>query len=173
VTDILIRPATADDVREFASWRHNPPYDIYDVTGPVESEIQYFLNETTNCHIIEVDGAVGGFITFGSDAQVPGGDYSGPAVDIGMGMKPELTGRGYGHLFVDAVARAAWSTFDTARLRVSVAIENRRAVTVWERAGFRETQRFNTTGTPVMGSPMFVVLETDSPPVPSSPGILG
>ena len=44
------------------------------------------------------------------------------------------------------------------RLRVTIAAENERALRVWSRVGFAETQRFQAPQ-PVMGSDTFVVLE--------------
>ena len=29
--EIVIRPATEDDVRQLSAWRNDPPYDVYDV----------------------------------------------------------------------------------------------------------------------------------------------
>ena len=45
-------------------------------------------------------GRLVGFCCFGEDAQVPGGDYSLPALDIGLGLHPDLTGRGLSHSFL-------------------------------------------------------------------------
>ena len=98
-----------------------------------------------------------GFITFGADARVPGGDYSDLGLDIGLGIKPELTGRGLGADHVEAVVEFARATFDGAPRRVTIAGANERAVRVWAGRGFIETQRFASPET-VMGSDEFVVL---------------
>ena len=158
-TKLEVRKATEPDVREFASWRYEPPYDIYSVTDPVDKAIAYFLSDAVNCHVIEGQGVLVGFITFGSDARVPGGDYTADALDIGMGINPSLTGKGNGTAYVAAVVDHARHTFDAPRLRVSVALNNPRAQRVWEQNGFAETQRFVSTGSSVMGSTEFVVLE--------------
>lgn len=158
-TKLRVRKATEPDVREFATWRYEPPYDIYSVTDPVDSAIAYFLSDAVNCHVIESDGALVGFITFGSDARVPGGDYTAAALDIGMGIDPALTGQGNGTQYVAAVVDFARHDLGAARLRVSVALNNPRAQRVWEQNGFAETQRFISTGSSVMGSKAFLVLE--------------
>lgn len=152
-----VRPATRSDVEEFTTWRNDPPYDVYDVTGPVERAVEYFLRPATGCHVIELGPNLAAFFTFGADARVPGGDYSRPALDIGLGVRPSLTGRGLGGGFVAAVvAYARERTADP--LRVTIATANQRALTVWARAGFVETQRFRAEET-VLGSDEFVVLE--------------
>lgn len=44
-----------------------------------------------------------GFFSFGAEAQVPGGDYdNAKALDIGLGMRPDLTGKSLGLGFVEA-----------------------------------------------------------------------
>ena len=55
-------------------------------------------------------GDLVGYCCYGLDAQVPGGEYliNMPAVlDIGVGMKPNLTGAGRGHDFVSAILEYA------------------------------------------------------------------
>jgi hypothetical protein len=41
-------------------------------------------------------GEVGqiGFCCFGPDAQLRGGDYHEPALDVGLGLRPDLVGKG-------------------------------------------------------------------------------
>jgi RimJ/RimL family protein N-acetyltransferase len=155
--ELTIRPVAESDIREFAAWRHEPPYGVYDITGLVDRAVEYFLRPSTGCHVLVRDGDLAGFITFGADAQVPGGDYTSRATDIGLGIKPELTGRGFGRSFVGKVAEFASERFG-GRLRVSIAAGNGRAITVWLDCGFSETQRFESPES-VLGSHSFVVLE--------------
>ncbi len=155
--ELVIRPVSDADVRDFAAWRHEPPYDVYDVTGPVDETVEYFLRPSTSCHAIVRDGELAGFITFGADARVPGGDYSDLGLDIGLGIKPELTGRGLGAAHVEAVVEFARATFDVAPRRVTIAAANERAVGVWTGLEFTEAERFASPET-VMGSDEFVVL---------------
>jgi RimJ/RimL family protein N-acetyltransferase len=151
---LTVRVATGADVREFAAWRHDPPYDVYDITQPVDEAVEYFLG--IGCRVIDRDGELAAFFTFGDDAHVPGGDYSAPGLDIGLGMKPSLTGQGLGGSFVRTVVEhAAALTRDP--LRVTIAIGNARARRVWGTHGFVESQRFDSPE-PVLGATEFVVL---------------
>lgn len=75
---------------------------------------------------------------FGPDARVPGGDYAADALDVGMGVRPDLTGQGRGLDFVNIGSRK----FAPAEFRVTVAEFNKRALRVWKKAGFRVVQTF-------------------------------
>lgn len=157
-----VRPVAADDVRIFSTWRYETPYDVYAITGhSLDETIDYFLGPDINCHVLE--GEVGdliGFITFGQDARVPGGDYSAPALDIGLGIRPDAIGQGHGSRFVRAVTEFATEHLDADVLRVTVAEWNTRALRVWEHAGFERGQRFETPEDFVaMGGGAFFVLD--------------
>lgn len=140
-------PLTAPDARVVAAWRFEWPYALYNadparfdetVRALLEPRNRYFAARTTE------DGLVGTFC-FGPDAQVPGGDYDDPdALDIGLGLRPDLTGRGLGEAFLLAGLAFARERFVPAptRFRLTVAAFNRRAIRVYERAGFRPTHRF-------------------------------
>jgi RimJ/RimL family protein N-acetyltransferase len=78
---------------------------------------------------------------------VPGGDYSTPALDIGLGVRPDLTGRGLGFDYVNAVIDFAYRTYTPDRLRVTIAAFNARARRVWERAGFELIGKFQSEWT--------------------------
>lgn len=82
------------------------------------------------------------FCSFGPDGQVSGWDYSTTALDIGLGLRPDLTGRGYGSEYVNAVINFALSTYSPEQLRVTIAAFNRRALRVWEKASFQVVQKF-------------------------------
>jgi len=160
MADLIIRAVTEADIHQFVYWRHEAPYDVYNISQPVEEAVEYFLRPATNCHVILRGHELAGFFTFGSDARVPGGDYASPGLDIGLGVKPSLTGQGGGAGLVAAVVRFARDTRDAGPLRVTIAAGNLRALRVWAGAGFTEAQRFESPET-VMGSDEFVVLQHD------------
>jgi len=154
---IKLRPATDRDVREFVAWRYEPPYDAYNITTDPTEAVEYFLGADIHCHTL-VDGAdVVGYSTFGRDAQVPGGDYTVDALDVGLGVKPSRTGSGDGHRCVAAVVNHATDVFNPPLLRVTIAAGNERARRVWANAGFTEVSRF-PTDRELMGSREFVIL---------------
>lgn len=148
--NLILQPTTEDDVREVYPWEYEPPYHIYNMFSEfsagdeVDEAVAYFLNPEYEFHTIFVEesGELVGICSFGEDGQVTGGDYSAEAIDIGLGVKPEFTGRGLGIEFVRTVTAFAEQTFQSSLLRVTIAEFNVRAQKVWQRAGFVETSRF-------------------------------
>ncbi|HZJ48691.1 MAG TPA: GNAT family protein [Acidimicrobiia bacterium] len=159
---LVLRPATDDDVREFAAWQYETPYDVYNIAMSLDDAVAYFVDPAVRCYSL-IDGSeVVGYCTFGGDAQVPGGNYDGDGLDIGLGIKPARTGSGEGHRYVSVVVDHAAATFGPRQLRVTIAVGNVRALRVWSRAGFAEISRFVTSRI-LMGSNEFAILAFEAP----------
>jgi ribosomal-protein-alanine N-acetyltransferase len=154
-------PVREAHVREILTWHYDPPYDIYDPgSGDIENDVRYFLDPQTNCYALTGrDGELLAYCTFGQDARVPGGDYRPEALDIGLDVRPDLTGQGRGLVFVQAVLKFARERFAPVVCRVTVAAFNQRALRVWEKAGFRRTQGFDR----VKDGMPFVILTSGCP----------
>jgi ribosomal-protein-alanine N-acetyltransferase len=60
----------------------------------------------------------------------------GNVVELGMAMRPDLTGKGIGLAFVQAGMNFAKQRFSPTSFRLDVAVGNLRARKVYERAGF-------------------------------------
>jgi ribosomal-protein-alanine N-acetyltransferase len=123
-------------------WRYEPPYEIYNLEDSAES-IQYILDPQYSYHSMhdEKERLIG-FCSFGEDGQVPGGDYSADALDIGMGIHPDLTGQGLGSGIARAVLDFAQRKFQSRAYRVTIAAFNQRAQKVWKTIGFKPFQTF-------------------------------
>jgi ribosomal-protein-alanine N-acetyltransferase len=98
-------------------------------------------------------GDLVGYFCFGEDARVAAGRRTGvyereAALDVGLGMRPDLTGRGLGEEFLHASLRLARETYSPQAFRLTVATFNRRAIRVYEKAGFRAVEKF---GAPTPG----------------------
>ncbi|MGZ4278882.1 MAG: GNAT family N-acetyltransferase [Solirubrobacteraceae bacterium] len=134
--DFAIRPMTADDAQEVAAWRYDEPYAFYDwdrdpddlveLLDPSQWGRRYFAAD-------DADGRLAGFFVVKPADGV---------VEIGLGLRPALTGRGVGGAFLDAGLRFAAERFGARRVALAVAAFNHRAITVYERAGFREVRRY-------------------------------
>lgn len=147
----VFAPMNERGARHVTGWRYRPPYDIYNLQPDedVEEAVVYLLDPQNA--FFTIFGRVGedeqaellAYCSFGRDAQVSGGDYSQDALDIGLGLRPDLTGQGRGHTFVAAVLDFARRQFNPAAFRVTIAEFNERAQRVWQKAGFRQTQTFH------------------------------
>jgi ribosomal-protein-alanine N-acetyltransferase len=148
--------------RAIHGWRYEPPYDLYDLADePLLGFLKAFLDPRNAYYAIigEEEGLVA-YCCFGPDARVPGGDYEPSAIDVGLGLRPDLTGQGQGLSYAQAVLDFARRTpaalsaagvlpdaaADRLAFRVTVAAFNRRARRVWEKAGFRVVQHFGRDG---------------------------
>ena len=140
-------PMDETAARTILTWRYEAPYDVYSLdAGDPDEEMRCFLDPANAYQtIVDRGGHLAAYCCFGPDAQVPGGDYGTLALDIGLGLHPDLTGQGLGQGFVRAVLRFAQIKFAPAEFRVTVAEFNERALRVWKAARFRPVQRFERT----------------------------
>lgn len=145
---LSIVPISQTSAEAITGWRYDPPYDCYNLEYPPTAEaMAYFLDPTYAYHELRDEtAALVGFCCFGIDAQVLGGDYSSTALDIGMGMRPDLTGRGWGRIFATAVIAFAETHYAPQPLRVTIATFNHRAQRVWSGLGFQPVEHFGRTG---------------------------
>ena len=121
-----VEPMRADAFAEMATWRYNPPYDFYDGDAdPVLNPERFFA-------VYDESGAQTGHYYF---------QQKGDVVEYGLGLRPELTGRGLGPVFFDAGLDFARARYVPVSFTLAVARFNRRAIIVYERAGFAETGR--------------------------------
>ena len=133
---LTIEPASAADLAEVATWVYGPPYEFYDrdVDGHVESPERFYAAR-------DESGELLGFYYF---------DEQPTALEYGLGLRPNLTGRGLGLEFFDTGLAFARDRFRPSKVKLSVAAFNDRARIVYERAGFvvvgRHTRRFERWG---------------------------
>jgi RimJ/RimL family protein N-acetyltransferase len=141
---ITYRPAKKKHARVFVNWKYQPPYDVYNCPPEeIGDSVQYNINPKNNVFVmLDENDRLVGYCSYGKDAQVPGGDYSDEALDIGLMIEPELTGQGMGTIFVSKVIRNGIDKYSPKKLRVTIAAFNKRAIKVWEKNGFQQTQTF-------------------------------
>jgi [ribosomal protein S18]-alanine N-acetyltransferase len=140
------RKMTRDLALSVLSWHYDPPYDLYnnDVTEDAISELM-------NDGYIAVEDETGeliGFYCSGRAAQVPVGRelgvYTETAIDLGVGMHPQLTGKGHGSLFFSFVLNELKTLNSHYIFRLTVAKFNKRAIKLYENMGFRKAFELKT-----------------------------
>ena len=143
---ITYLPTDEISASEFLTWKYEAPYEIYNYDpANLEKNLAYHLDPANNIYSMYHDDELIGYCSFGRDAQVPGGDYSEDALDIGMMIKPELTGQGMGSSYVASIIQHAKTEYKPKKLRVTIMASNLRARRVWEKNGFVMSQQFAGT----------------------------
>lgn len=142
---LRFEPLSEEDASAIVGWRYEGPYAVYNARPEDKPAL---LNPKYSYHSVRNEqGELIGFCCFGLDARVAGGNYEdaeGETLDVGLGLRPDLTGRGMGLGFTSAVLEFAKERFSALEFRLTVAAFNLRAFRVYERAGFQEVGRFRS-----------------------------
>lgn len=134
-------PMTGAEAREIASWRYDEPYTSYN-WEPVDDDIMRMLDRRSPYYTVhDEQRELVGFFAYGSSGYVwdPGEPHlysENNTITIGLGMRPDLTGKGLGLAFVQAGLDFARAHFSPDNFRLYVMTFNERAIKVYERAGF-------------------------------------
>ena len=131
---------------DIVSWKYDAPYDFYDNELSDES-IKEILENPYYSIVNDKDELVGFFCT-GATAQVPKGHdygaYLDKCIDVGIGMKPELTGKGFGAEFFTFILNHIQEK-NHLPLRLTVAKFNTRATHLYEKLGFEKDIEFTAS----------------------------
>lgn len=137
---LTIVPLRRSAARMITSWHYPDPYSIYDMDMRWPMVIQqFFLFLGGSIYYAAFRPGTGtgesaelvGFFSFVLRSAV---------LDVGIAMRPDLTGRGLGLSFVLAGLDFARKTFAPASFRLDVAVFNQRARRTYERAHFHVTR---------------------------------
>jgi RimJ/RimL family protein N-acetyltransferase len=142
------KPMTESFVRAALSWRYEPPYDFYNQDPAQLDNLIHnsYLNPVYNYFaVLDDKDSLIAFRCFGEDARVPGGDYSTDALDMGGGLRSDLTGHGLGPQVMRAAMDFARVEFSPHVFRATVAEFNLRAQRACEKVGYVLAQRFIAT----------------------------
>lgn len=133
------RPLRWSEALAVADWRYPPPYELYDLG-------RASLLMSVSLHQVLAPLRLLGFYAVQHEQDRLAGVFSfrrlGPAVELGLALRPDLTGRKLGLEFVEAGMEFARGRFAPVAFRLDVAIFNLRAIRVYQRAGFVPGRRF-------------------------------
>ena len=128
----------ASTAREIADeWKYPPPYDFYDMTADPEDYQEFVTPSLWPEFFLQVrqNGELIGFLSGGI---VEGGSF----VEIGLGLRPDLTGRGLGRSFMRRNLDWIQQEYPGVEIRLSVASFNQRGIKVYESNGFHVVRHF-------------------------------
>ena len=118
---VRIEQASPEAIAEIEHWAYEPPYDFYDGRDePIQDPERFFS-------AFDEAGSLVGHYYF---------EPQGPLLVYGLGLRPDLTGRGLGPEFFRAGLEFGRARFRPGRIVLAVAAFNERAIKVYERAGF-------------------------------------
>jgi RimJ/RimL family protein N-acetyltransferase len=143
------QPLTELMAHDALKWRYPPPYDFYNPPDEISDVMIAALFEPASPQygVFDEENRLIGLIGTGPDAQVPGGDYSAPAVDIGIGLNPDHCGRGLGREVVAAFIAFLEERDGPATYRATIAAFNQRSLKTFQSLGFTESNHFETGST--------------------------
>ncbi|MGG0655283.1 GNAT family N-acetyltransferase [Rummeliibacillus pycnus] len=132
--------------KEILNWQYDPPYDFYNNDCTDENIIE-LLNDQFKA-IVDEHNQIVGFFCVGESAKVPAGYkfgvYDADLIDIGLGMNPNLVGKGFGFEFCTSIIYFIKNQFGESPIRLTVATFNKRAIHLYEKLGFFYENRFNS-----------------------------
>ncbi len=136
---------------EVVKWHYEPPYDFYDLASDPD-DAAAMADPARADHrrgVLGEDESLDAFLWF---------DWHDDVVEVGIGLRPDLTGRGLGESFMRAQLEYASQQWRPATFRLFVAAWNERAIRLYERLGFREVAR-ETRHFELVGDHEFVRME--------------
>jgi len=128
---------TQADAEEIAGWQYPEPYSFYDAAADASDLAELLEPALRGEEYVSVDdrsGELAGFFQFKAGRP--------DAVEIGLGLRPDLTGRGLGSAFVEVGIGELRARYGAVRIVLAVATFNRRAIRVYERAGFAPVRTY-------------------------------
>lgn len=137
----ILQPMTGEDARAIAAWHYDGTYAFYDADQDPEDLADLLNPASWTDGYIAAYGQAGELVGFFSFNREDSGDEGG-TVTVGLGLRPDLTGRGLGLVFLEAGLEYARRRYHPRTFRLFVATFNQRGIRVYERAGFIAVRTF-------------------------------
>ena len=143
----IFSPMNEADARTIKTWRYEGPYAVYNIDDNPNSLAELLDRRSPYYAVRNEQDELISFFVFGTSAQVgnidtPGLFSENNTITIGLGMRPDLTGKGLGLALVNAGLDFAREQFKPDHFRLFVLAFNERAIRVYERAGFQQVRVF-------------------------------
>jgi [ribosomal protein S18]-alanine N-acetyltransferase len=135
-------PMNEQDAHAIQRWQYESPYETYTMNASDPQAISELLDTRSPYYAVRDENAeLVGFCAFGSSALIrevgePRIFVEEKTIAVGLGLRPNLTGRGVGLSFVEAILGFARHTYRPEHFLLYVYTWNQRAISVYIRAGF-------------------------------------
>jgi ribosomal-protein-alanine N-acetyltransferase len=131
------RELTQADAKAVAAWCYPGEYSFYDWTADAD-DLAELLDPAARgeayAAVDDPDGELVGYFSYKPAEQ--------GTIVIGLGLRPDHTGRGLGGGFIEAGLEYGRARYMPEEFSLAVATFNRRAITVYERAGFAPVRTY-------------------------------
>lgn len=118
------------------TWHYEGDYAFYNMEAD-EADLAEFLDVEQRGQFVFAITSDTELIGFVSVART-----DDETLDIGLGMRPDLTGRGGGRAFLSSILDFIETTYAPRRITLAVAAFNERAIRLYETCGFKQTGSF-------------------------------
>lgn len=124
------RAPIKSDIEDILTWKYDGIYSFYD--NSIQKEkiewIESFIDSDDNFSIYNEQNELVGNCSF---------YYIEEFFCLGVQMRPELTGKGFGTEFVRAIINFGEKKYNLSYIDLTVAKFNKRAIKVYEKVGFK------------------------------------
>ena len=146
-----IVPMTLAAAGEISSWQYPGEYAVYSFEESEEVISELMGGEYVVC--LDEEKQLAGYFCYGASARIPTVEhdaYDVDALDVGLGLRPDLCGAGLGMDFMGCGMAYARELLGVKRLRLTVACFNKRAIRLYEKMGFAVVKevKHKKSGTP-------------------------
>ncbi|MCM3270346.1 GNAT family N-acetyltransferase [Paenibacillus elgii] len=117
-------------------WHYDGEYSFYNMEADKE-DLDEFLNPEERGNSTFAVTKENELVAFLSISEV-----TDTIFDIGLGMRPDLTGKGNGTEFLRAGINFIQSEFKPEKITLSVATFNQRAIKLYRKVGFKDVETF-------------------------------
>ena len=128
-----VRPMTVGEAADVATWRYGGEWSVYDLATP-----QPILDNLSSYYTVVSGEDLIGFCCIGIEARIAGMKVDPAILDVGMGMNPQLVGRGNGARFGEIVLQYLDDCHPASTLRAAVQAWNERSLRLTRRLGFED-----------------------------------
>ncbi len=134
--EFIIRPMTHTDASQIAQWQYDGIYAFYDFTADPDDLHELLTPKNWGSQYYSIDDGSGSLVGFFQFIQ------DGDTIDIGVGLRPTMTGKGLGVRVVQTGLAFAERHFAPRQFRLAVASFNTRAIRVYEHVGFHMARTY-------------------------------
>ena len=124
---------TVGEAVDMSNWRYDGDWSVYDLSTP-----QPVLDNLASYYTVASGINLIGFCCTGVEARIAGMKADPAILDVGMGMNPQLVGRGNGARFGEIVLQYLDRRHPGITLRAAVQDWNERSLRLTRQLGFTD-----------------------------------